>query len=73
MASYTAADLLALDRAIASAELEVELDGRRVRYRSMDELMRARAHVAGQLEAAQVAPQRNGAAYRYTFATRRGE
>lgn len=45
--AITQADLDALDRAIASSTLEVQLDGRRVKYRSMDELIKARAHVAG--------------------------
>jgi hypothetical protein len=44
--SYTQADLDRLDAAIASSELEVELDGSRVRYRSVSELRVARDHVA---------------------------
>ena len=39
-------DLDALDTAIASAELEVEIEGRRVKYRSTNELLRARQHVS---------------------------
>lgn len=40
------ADLDRLDRAIATSELEVEVDGDRRRFRSISELMTARAHVA---------------------------
>lgn len=47
--AYTSADLARLDAAIASSELEVEVDGDRVRYRSIAELQAARAHVADQL------------------------
>lgn len=46
-----AAQLAAIDAAIASGVLEVEFRDRRVRYRSMAELMQARSHIAGQIEA----------------------
>jgi hypothetical protein len=46
---YTQSDLDALDRAIAGSELEVQYGEKRVRFRSVDELRTARAHVAGQL------------------------
>lgn len=46
---YTQADLDRLDAAIASEELEVEVDGIRTRYRSMDDLMRARAHIESKI------------------------
>lgn len=67
----TSADLAALDAAIASAELTVEVAGRRVTYRSTDELIKARAHIASLLLSA-AAPSR-GPAYKFTFATQRGE
>lgn len=44
--ALTQTDLDRLDAAIATSELEVEVDGQRVRYRSISELERARAHVA---------------------------
>jgi len=47
--AYTQADLEKLDRAIANSQLEVQYDGKRVRFRSTDELMRARAHVEREL------------------------
>jgi hypothetical protein len=40
--AYTQAQLDALDEAIANGALVVMYDGKRVEYRSIDELMRAR-------------------------------
>lgn len=66
--ALTPTDLAALDAAIAMGELEVEVAGRRVRYRSVDELIKARAHVAGVIAQSET---RRGAAYRVNFATSR--
>jgi RecB family exonuclease len=44
--ALTQADLDALDQAIASATLEVEFDGRRQRFQTTSELIKARDHVA---------------------------
>ncbi|MDK1289789.1 phage head-tail joining protein [Pseudoalteromonas umbrosa] len=44
--SLSQADLDELDLAIASAELSVEIDGKKVTYRSIEELKTARRHVA---------------------------
>lgn len=63
-------DLEALDLAIASSELEVEMDGRRVRYRSMTDLMAARRHVATVL--AQGAGTTRSS-FRFQFTTSRGD
>jgi len=43
--SFTRSDLDALDRAIASGELQVRIQDRMVTYRSLDELLRARRAV----------------------------
>jgi hypothetical protein len=67
--AYTQADLDALDRAIASSQLEVEYGDRRVKYRSMDELLSARQHVAQQLALA----SGHRSHHRFTFATARGD
>jgi hypothetical protein len=67
--SYTQADLEALDRAIASSQLVVQYGDRRVQYRSMDELLRARQHVAEQLSAA----SGGRGHYRFAFSTARGD
>lgn len=66
--ALTQTDLDALDVAIASSELEVQLEGRRVKYRSTDELLKARAHVAELVNPAN--PRR--ATFRYNFTTQRG-
>lgn len=68
--ALTQTDLDALDAAIATAELEVQIDGRKVRYRSTDELIKARNHVA-QVLASGSSTARTGA-YRFNFTTSRG-
>lgn len=65
--ALTQTDLDNLDRAIATSQLEVQLDGRRVRYRGMDELLLARQHVAQQLSSSR------GGYRRFTFSTLRGD
>lgn len=45
--AFSQAQLDALDAAIASGTLRVTYDGKTVEYRSLAELMRARALVAG--------------------------
>jgi len=45
--ALTQSDVDRLDAAIATSELEVEVDGRRVRYRSIADLISARQHAAG--------------------------
>ncbi len=47
--AYTLQDLTNIESAIASGERVVEYDGRRVEFRSVAELMRARDFVAGAL------------------------
>ena len=47
--AFTQTQLDALDEAIGTGELEVEYEGRRIRYRSISELMQARSHVAAML------------------------
>lgn len=61
-------DLDALDIAIASSELEVQLEGRRIKYRSTDELLKARAYIAGLLAGA-----RRTTSYHYHMTTQRGD
>lgn len=67
--ALTQADLDALDRAIASSTLEVQFADRRVKYRSMDELIKARGHVASQVSTA----AGRGGFRRMTFQTLRGD
>lgn len=49
--SFVVSDLDALDDAIKKGELEVAYDGKQVKYRSIDELIKARTFVYGQLVA----------------------
>jgi len=67
--AYTQDDLTAIDRAIASSELEVELEGRRVKFDSFEGLRARRSFIADQL--AQVS--RPTGTFRYRFTTTRGD
>ena len=64
-------DLDNLNTAITTGELEVEYQGRRVRYRSVAELKAAYDHVKSELPQ-QAATTRTGA-FRFSFATLRGD
>jgi hypothetical protein len=44
--AYTATDLANIQAAIAKGELSVEFADRRVTYRSIDDLLKAEAHIA---------------------------
>jgi hypothetical protein len=55
--AYTQADLDRLDAVIARGELTVEFADRRVTYRSMEELLQARAVIADALAAASSTPR----------------
>lgn len=73
--AFTPTDLAAIDAAIASGELSVEVSGKRVTYRSMDDLLKARALIATDLASAPAgaaADTRRGS-YRVTFTTHRGD
>ncbi|RTD94152.1 hypothetical protein EJO68_10110 [Variovorax atrisoli] len=69
--SYTSEDLAAVRRAIASGELSVMHNGRRVEYRSMDDLLKAETRIEGELRASAGRPR--GGVRRFTFTTYRGE
>lgn len=70
--AYTQADLDALNAAIAGQELEVEYQGRRVRFRSVAELRAAYQHVKSEMSLATSVGSRTGP-YRFTFTTSRGD
>jgi len=67
--AYSQGDLDAIDRAITGSTLEVQYADRRVRYRTMDELILARKHVAAQISAASGAS--TGGGRKFTFSTLR--
>jgi hypothetical protein len=50
--AYTTTDLSNIEAAIASGQLAVEYDGKRITYRSIDDLIKARDLVRGELIAA---------------------
>jgi len=51
--AFTQDDLTVINDAIATGELEVQFaDGKRVRYRSINELMRAKQHIQESLDSA---------------------
>lgn len=67
--ALTTQDIDNLDAAIATGELEVEVNGRRVKYRSIPELKAAREHVASVLQRDASTPRRG--VYRVNFSTSR--
>lgn len=60
--SLTQADVDRLDAAIATSVLEVEIDGQRVRYRTITDLKAARSHTAEVVAAAAAAQLGNSRA-----------
>ena len=69
--AYTQSDLDAVKAAIASGELSVKHNGREVTYRSMDDLLKAKASIENELAASHSG--RRGGFYRFTPTTSRGE
>ena len=72
--AFTQTDLDNINAAIAFGELSVEVNGRKVVYRSIDDLIKARAIVTadlGSAAASATAPRRGS--FRVTFATHRGD
>lgn len=67
--ALTQTDLDALDAAIAASELEVQVEGRRVRFRSTEELIKARSHVADVVGSASRTTARS--AFRFNFTSQR--
>lgn len=61
----------ALDAAIAAGVTSVSFAGRTIQYRSLEEMMRARAFLSQQLAAATGAG--SGAIKRFVFTTMRGD
>lgn len=54
--AFTQTDLDTVNAAIATGELEVELNGKRVRYRSLKDLMAARDLILADINAASAVP-----------------
>lgn len=64
--AFTTTDLSAVESAIATGELTVEIDGKRVTYRSIDELKTARNIITSSLQTSGAIP----AATRTSYAVR---
>jgi len=64
--AFSQTDLTAIETAIATGELTVEIEGKRVTYRSMDELMSARVLIQGALVESGIITQKP----RTTYASR---
>jgi hypothetical protein len=64
--AFSQSDLTAIEAAIATGELRVEIDGKLVIYRSIAELKEARALIQGSLQESGVIPT----APRTSFAVR---
>ena len=70
--AHTQTDLDAIKAAIASGEQSVEVGGRKVVYRSVDDLRKARDDIAAELaSAASTSGVRRGS-YQVRFSTSRG-
>lgn len=61
--AYTLTQLQAVEAAIASGELTVEYEGKRVTYRSMGELIQARDLIKAELIAAGTLPEETRVSY----------
>lgn len=72
--AFSQTDLTNIDAAIATGELSVEVNGRKVVYRSVDELLKARKTITTVLaeSGASNAGVRRGA-FRVNFTTHRGD
>lgn len=72
--AFTQTDLDAVNAAVASGELKIEVAGRMVMYRSIDELIKARDIISAELASAATASTsgvRRGS-YQVRFSTGRG-
>lgn len=54
--SFTAAQLAAIENAIGTGELTVKYDGKEVTYRSMSDLLKARARITAELQSSGALP-----------------
>lgn len=69
--AFTQSDLDAVNAAIASGELTVEVSGRRITYRSMADLERARAIIQGDMAAQSPAGATRRGSFQVRFSTAR--
>ena len=70
--AHTQADLDAVKAAIASGEQSVEVAGRKVVYRTIDDLRKARDDIAAELAAEATTSSVRRGSYQVRFSTARG-
>ena len=70
--AFTTTDLDNVNSAIATGELKVEVNGRAVIYRSIDDLIKARTIIASDLAASSAGVGTRRGSFRVTFSTHRG-
>ena len=71
--AFTQSDLDNVNSAIATGELKVELNGRMVMYRSIDELLKARTIITSDLAANSAGVGTRRGNFRVNFSTHRGD
>lgn len=71
--AFTQTDLDNINTAIATGEMTVEFNGRRVTYRSMAELERAKTHVQGELARNTQSTITPRSVYQFRMTTARGD
>lgn len=71
--AFTSTDLAAVDSAIASGELTVEVNGKRVTYRSFSELEQARRLIMADIAGTAGTSSTRRGSYRVNFTTLRGD
>lgn len=70
--AFTQTDLDAVNAAVASGELKIEVAGRMVMYRSIDELIKARDIISAELAATASTSSVRRGSYTVRFSTARG-
>lgn len=71
--AFTQTDLDNINTAIATGEMTVEFNGRRVTYRSMAELQQAKNHIQTELARTAQATSAPRSVFQYRFTTARGD
>jgi len=71
--AHTQTDLDNIKTAIASGELSVEVNGRKVVYRSIDDLRKARDDIAAELAAPSTSASTRRGTFAVRFSTARGD
>lgn len=71
--AFTQTDLDNINAAVGTGELSVEVNGRKVVYRSIDDLVKARNLIANDLAAVSTTGTVRRGSFRVNFSTHRGD